>query len=161
MLSRREINLTQEEQSQLEKRVPKHLPIEQLRQWLIDKINTIDQSRGKIKERIKTAQKDESGRLINDGDVRAKTKNHYLKKERLFYRNLLGEVNQKIKERNVAKHSIGKNEVHVFIEMAKILEEKYSEIYDEIHDQAEINLNIRKKRTTSGYVKMMKENNDH
>ena len=152
------MTLTTDEQSRLEKKVPRHLPIEQLRQWLIEKIHSIDQDRRSIKERLKSASEDQSGRLINDGDVRAKTKSHYLGKERLFYRNLLGEVNQKIKDRNVANHSIAKNDVHIFIEMARLLEEKHTQIYDELRDEAEINLNIRKKRTTSGYVKMMKVN---
>ncbi len=147
-----------EEQARVEKKIPRHLPIEQLRQWLIDQINRVDKNRRSINERIRIADKDDLGRLVKDSDVRAKSKNHYLKIERVIYRNKLGEVNQQIKERNVAKHSIGKNEVHIFIEMAKLLEEKFSDIYDELHDQAEINLNIRNKRTTSGYVKMMKDN---
>ncbi|KAA3614936.1 MAG: hypothetical protein D8M58_10810 [Calditrichaeota bacterium] len=152
------MTLKLEEQARLEKKLPGYLPIEQMRQWLIDQINSIDKDRRSIKERLAAAEKDQSGRFIKDGDVRAKTKNHYLKMERLFYRNKLGEINQKIKERNVAKHSIGKNEVHIFIEMAKLLEERDYVLYDEIRDQAEINLNIRKRKTSSSYVKMMKDN---
>jgi hypothetical protein len=151
------MTLKEEIVKQVEKRIPRHLPVEQLRQWLIDQIFSIDKDRKNIANRLKTAPKNKAGRLVNDGDVRAKTKKHYLLMERVYLRDVLGKINQQIKERNLAMHSLNKNEVQIFIEMAKLLEEKYPDIYDETRDTAEINLNIRKRRTKSNYVKMIKK----
>lgn len=151
--------ITEQFKAQIEKRIPRTMPIEQLRQWVINRIQVIDENRRGISERIKSAEKDKYGRLINDGDVRAKTKSQYLLKERVYLREVLGQVNRKIKERNVAMHSLSKNDVQIFIEMARLIEEQYPDIYDEIRDRAEANLNIRQKRTHSGYVKIFKERN--
>jgi len=151
--------ITEEFKATVERQIPRTMPIEQLRQWVIDRIQRIDEDRRGINERIRTAEKDKSGRLVNDGDVRAKTKGQYLLKERVYLREVLGKVNRKIKERNVAMHSLSKNDVQIFIEMASLLEEEYPDIYDEIRDSAETNLNIREKRTHSGYVKLIKERN--
>ena len=151
--------ITEEFKATVERQIPRTMPIEQLRQWVIDRIQRIDEDRRGINERIRTAEKDKSGRLVNDGDVRAKTKGQYLLKERVYLREVLGKVNRKIKERNVAMHSLSKNDVQIFIEMARLLEEEYPDIYDEIRDSAETNLNIREKRTHSGYVKLIKERN--
>ncbi len=52
-------------------------------------------------------------------------------------------------------HSLPPGEVQVFIEIAKLLEEKDPEYFDNLRNEAEINLNIRNKRTKSGYVKFM------
>lgn len=153
------MTLKEDLKKKVEKRIPRYLPIEQLRQWIIDQIKIIDEDRRSITARINVAPKDKTGRLINDSDVRAKTKKHYLLMERVYLRDVLGKTNQQIKERNLAMHSLNKNEVQIFIEMAKLLEENYAEIYDKIRDMAEINLNIRDRRTTSGYVKMIKGDN--
>jgi hypothetical protein len=130
-----------------------------LRQWLIEEIQKIDESRRIIKDRINKAEKDENDRLIHDGDVKAKSKGRYLAMERSILRDKLGQVNRQIKERNISMHSLKKNQVQIFIEMAKLLEENYPEIYDKISDMAEVNLNIRERRSTSGYVQIFKDNN--
>lgn len=150
--------LKEDIQIQVEKKVPTKMPIEQLRQWFIEEIQKIDESRRIIKDRINKAEKDENDRLIHDGDVKAKSKGRYLAMERAILRDKLGEVNRQIKERNIAMHSLKKNQVQIFIEMAKLLEENYPEIYDEISDIAEINLNIRERRSTSSYVQILREN---
>jgi len=144
--------------SMMERKVPRHLPVEQLRQWVISKIKEIDEARRSINERIKSAEKDSNGRLLNDGDVRAKTKGQYLKKERYFLRDLLVDLNRKIKERNVAMHSVSKNDVQLIIEMNRLLQEQHPDMYYDLRDQAETNLNIREKKTYSGYVKMIQAN---
>lgn len=45
-------------------------------------------------------------------------------------------------------------QVNVFIEMAKLLEEKYPEIYDRIYDEAICNLDIRERKSHSRYLKV-------
>lgn len=132
-----------------EKRFPADLPLEQQRQWLIKEIEKLDESRREIKAKIKyrNQRKMPVKSLANASD--------HLFEKRREYRDKLGAINRQIKERNIQMHSLPPGEVQVFIEMAKLLEEKDAELFDALRDEAEVNLNIREKRNHSGYVKMI------
>lgn len=131
--------------------IPKDLPIEQLRKWLASKIEELDQTKRDIRQLMK--EREGSPDFGKDWFIRAKDKIKFLNRERQFYKDRIGEVKREIKQRNVEKHSLGAGQVNVFIEMAKLLEEKYPGIYDRIYDEALCNLDIRGRKSHSGYLK--------
>ena len=134
----------------IERHIPKDLPLEQQRQWLIKEIEKTDEDRREIKGKIKfrNEKKLPIKGLCNTSDK--------LFEKRKALRDKLGEINQQIKERNVKMHSLPPGEVQIFIEMVKLLEEKDPDLHDALRNEAEINLNIRANRTHSGYVKLLK-----
>ena len=133
----------------LEPKIPRHLPIEQLRQWLLDKVKLLDEERKAIKKTIESrrAYKRPVRYLCDKSDRNFE--------EREYYMSQVGKVNREIKERNQKMHSLKKGDTQRFIELAKLLEELYPDIYDDLMEQVDINLNIRQKRTNSAYVSMM------
>ena len=131
--------------------IPKDLPVEQLRKWLAAKIEKLDQTKRDIRQLMKERQ--DNPDVGKDWFIRAKDKIKFLNKERQFYKDRIGEVKREIKQRNIEKHSLESGQVNVFIEMAKLLEEKYPEIYDRIYDEALCNLDIRERKSHSGYLK--------
>ena len=133
----------------IDKLIPQDLPLEQQRQWIIKEIAGIDESRRDIKSKIKFRnQRRLPVKSLNNASDR-------LFEKRKAFRDRLGQINQEIKERNLKMHSLPPGEVQIFIEMAKLLEEKDPDYFDNLRNEAEINLNIRNKRTKSGYVKFM------
>lgn len=131
--------------------IPKDLPIEQLRKWLAAKIEELDKTKRDIRQLIK--EREGNPEFGADWFIRAKDKIKYITIERQFYKDRIGEVKKEIKQRNVEKHSLESGQVNIFIEMAKLLEEKHPEIYDRIYDEALCNLDIRERKGHSGYLK--------
>jgi hypothetical protein len=131
--------------------IPKDLPIEQLRKWLAAKIEELDKTKREIRQSME--ERKGNPEFGSDWFIRAKDKVKYLNVERQFYKDRIGEVKKEIKQRNIEKHSLGAGQVNIFIEMAKLLEEKYPEIYDGIYDEALCNLDIRERKSHSGYLK--------
>jgi hypothetical protein len=132
--------------------IPKDLPIEQLRKWLAAKLEKLDQTKRDIRQLMKERQGNPD--FGKDWFIRAKDKIKFLNKERQFYKDRIGEVKREIKQRNIEKHSLEPRQVNVFIEMAKLLEEKHPEIYDRIYDEALCNLDIRERKSHSRYLKV-------